>query len=287
MSVFPVDGATAVRVDVQMGRVDVIAVPREDVTVTVLPSNPARAGDRAAAEAVRADRVGTGTIAVKGPYRLSLLGPGDSVDVVVEVPEASDVAVTVKYGAARLAGRLAAVRAEVPYGELVVDAADRLEVKGGHGDYRIGQVGGDAELAFKSGTARIGRVRGRLRLTGADGAVVVDHADGPAELATSSGSLEVGTAASGATIRSAYGRVRLLDVPSGAVRIDGSYGDVEVGVRRGTAVWLDAAAQHGVVRTDLAADAGPGEGEQALELRIRTGYGSIAVHRSEGPPPED
>jgi hypothetical protein len=193
----------------------------------------------------------------------------------------------VKYGAARLSGRLAEVRAELPYGELAVDHADRLEVKGGHGDFRIGQVGGDAELAFKSGTARLGRVRGRLRLTGADGAVIVDRADGPAELATSSGSLEVGTAGSGATIRSAYGRVRLLDVVSGAVRIDGSYGDVEVGVRRGTAVWLDAAAQRGLVRTDLTADAGPGEGEQALELRIRTGYGSIAVHRSEGPPSED
>jgi hypothetical protein len=64
------------------------------------------------------------------------------------------------------------------------------------------------------------------------------------------------------------------------VRVDGSYGNVEVGVRDGTAVWLDATSQHGVVRTDLSAAAGPGDGDERLELRIRTGYGSIDVHRT-------
>ena len=87
--------------------------------------------------------------------------------------------------------------------------------------------------------------------------------------------MEFGTLTSGATMRSAYGAVRIRDIVRGAVRVDGSYGSVDVGVRRGTAVWVDATAQHGVVRTDLAADAGPVEGEDTVELRIRTGYGSI------------
>ena len=93
--------------------------------------------------------------------------------------------------------------------------------------------------------------------------------------------MEFGTLSSGATMRSAYGAVRVRDIVRGAVRVDGSYGSVDVGVRRGTAVWVDATAQHGVVRTDLAADAGPVEGEDTVELRIRTGYGSIAIHRSD------
>jgi hypothetical protein len=280
MSAFPVDGPATVRLDVQMGRVEVVAAPREDVSVDVAPSNPNRSGDRKAAEAVSVERVGD-AIVVKGPYRLKVLGPGDSIDVVVRVPEGSDVVVTVKYGSARLAGRLAGIRADVPYGEFSVESAERVEITGGHGDYRVGQTEGDAELAFKSGTLRVGQVGGRLRLTGADGTITVEEAAGPAEVVTSSGSVELGSLAAGATIRSAYGRVRVRDAISGDVRIDGSYGNVEVGVRRGVAVWLDATSQHGVVRTDLAADSGPAAGEQTVELRIRTGYGSIDVHRSE------
>jgi hypothetical protein len=282
MSVHPFDGPASVRVEIQIGRVEVVAADRADVSVTVSASNRNRSGDRAAAEAVRVDRVGD-TLVVKGPFKLNLFGKGDSVDVLLEVPERSDVAAGVKYGSARVAGRLGTVRADVPYGELSVDAAERLEIKGGYGEYRVRHVAGDAEIAFKAGTMRVGTVGGRLRLTGADGPIVIDRLDGPAELATSSGGIEVGSAASGATVRAAYGNVRIRDAVRGVVRVDGSYGNVDVGVRRGTAVWLDAVAQHGVVRSDLTADSGPSAGEDTLELRIRTGYGSINVNRSDTP----
>jgi hypothetical protein len=286
MSVFAVDGPATVRIDIQIGRVEILATSRADVSVDISPSNPRRSGDRAAAESVRVDRVGGETIVVKGPYKLNLFGRGDSVDVVVEVPEASDVGAVVKYGSARLGGKFAAVRADVQYGEFSVDAADRLELKGGHGEYRVAQVEGDAEVEFKSGSMRVGGVGGRLHLTGAHGPITVDRVGGSAELATSSGSIELGTAASGATIRSAYGGVRVRDAVRGVVRIDGSYGNVEVGARRGTPVWLDATSEHGVVRTDLAADSGPASGDETLELRLRTGYGSIDVHRSPASAPE-
>lgn len=286
MSAFPVDGPASLRIDIQMGRVEVIAGPRHDVSVDITPSNPSRSRDRAAAEAVRVEQV-DGAVVVKGPYRLNVLGPGDSVEVVVGVPEGSDVAVVVKYGSARLAGRFADVRADLPYGEFSVDSADRVELKGGHGDFRVVHADGDAELSFKSGTMHVGHVGGHLRLTGANGPITVDRAAGPAEIVTSSGSVDLGSVVAGASIRSAYGRVRVRDALSGDLRIDGSYGNVEVGVRRGAAVWLDATSQHGVVRTDLAADSGPVAGEETLELRIRTGYGSIDVHRVDATGPQE
>ena len=169
----------------------------------------------------------------------------------------------------------------MPYGEFSLEHAERLELKGGHGEYRATHVTGDAEVGFKSGSARVGRVDGTLRLTGSDGIITVDEVDGPAELATSSGGIDLGTALSGATVRAAYGMVRIRDAVRGTVQVDSSYGTVDVGVRHGTAVWLDATSEHGVVRTDLAADSGPTAGEETLELRIRAGYASINVHRSE------
>jgi hypothetical protein len=282
VSVFSFDGPAEVRIDIQIGGVEVIATERDDVSVTVSPSNPRRSGDRSAAERVKVNLVG-GRVVVAGPFRLNLFGSGDSVDVVVEAPVGSRVEVKVKYGSARLAGPLGVIRAEIGYGDLTVDAADRLEIKGGHGDLRVAHVAGDAAVAFKSGTAHVGRVDGALRLTGADGPIVVDAVAGPVEATTSSGTIELGTLASGATVRSAYGTVRVRDAVRGTVRVDGSYGGVEIGVRRGAAVWLDASSQYGVVRTELEADAGPGEGEETLELRLRTGYGDISVHHA-GPP---
>ena len=94
--------------------------------------------------------------------------------------------------------------------------------------------------------------------------------------------MQLGDARSGATVRSAYGpcaSAKSAAAPPhrGVVRF------ATLGVRRGPAVWLDAIAPHGVVRTDLTADPGPAQGEDTVELHTRTGYGAIAIHRSDGP----
>jgi hypothetical protein len=281
MTSLAVDGGAAVRVDIQMGRVQVVASDRDDVTVTVAPGNAHRAGDRRAADGVRIERLGD-VVFVRGPRRLNILGPGDAVDVMVEVPIATALTVTVTYGSAQLSGLFGEVRADLPYGEFALESASRVELKGGHGEFRIDSVSGDAVIGFKSGQLRVGRVGGRLRLTGADGRIDIDEVDGPAELSTSSGAIELGTAASDVSVRAAYGAVHIRDIVRGVLRVDGSYGNVEVGVRPGTAVWLDARSQHGAVRSELVADSGPREGEERLEVRVRTGYGSVTIRRNRG-----
>jgi Holliday junction resolvase-like predicted endonuclease len=284
MNTFPVTGSGAVRVRIEMGRVDVIASDRDDIAVSVSPSRPSRSRDRAAAEAVRVDRVGR-VLAVTGPSRPRVLGPrDDSVDVVVEVPHGSLAEVEVKFGSAHLGGSLGAVDLDVAYGDATVETASRLELRGGHGQARVGRVFGDADVRLKSGSVRVDHVGGSLRVSGADGAVIVGSVSGSTDVVTSSGAVQLGTIEGPLTMKSAYGGVRVRELVAGSARIESSYGNVAVGVRGGTAVWLDATSQHGTVRTDLAADAGPAAGEDALELHIRTGYASIHVHRAEAPP---
>lgn len=282
MTAFPVEGTASVRVEIQAGRIDVIATSRDDVVVDVRPSNPQRSGDRSAAESLKVHQVG-GRVVVSGPSRFQPFGQSGAVDVLVEVPQGALVEAVNKYGPTHLVGELGAVLAEVAYGDLSVDSAERLEVKGGYGDFRVARVAGDADVAVKAASVDLRRVDGALRLTGSDGALAVGTVGGPAQVVTSSGTVELGSLGAGATVRSAYGAVRIHDAVRGAVRVDGSYGDVSVGVRRGTAVWLDASSRKGVVRSDLASDAGPAEGEETLELVVRTGYGSITLHRSDGP----
>lgn len=280
MSVFAVTEPTACRVEIQVGRVDVVATSRADITVHASPSNPNRYGDRSATERVRVDQAG-GVVRVTGPSRLNLFGSGDSVDVVVEVPLATAVSVEVKYGSVNATGQLDVCRLDVPYGDVRLESATRLDLTVGHGDVRIGHVAGDAEVRLKSGSTRFGRVDGSLRLNGSNASVVVDSVGSAADVTTASGGVELGRVGGNLTVRSAYGAVRLAELVRGSARVEGSYGAIDVGIRRGTAVWLEARSQHGVVRTDLPAGAGPSDHDETLELRIHTGYGDITVHRSD------
>ena len=228
---------------------------------------------------MRVDRAGT-AVRVIGPVRLNLFGPGDSVDVLVEVPVATTATVDVKYGSVYTSGTLAAGRVNVPYGDVTVESATRLDLAVGHGEVRVTRVAGDAEVRLKSGSARVGRIDGVLRLDGST-SVSVDSVGSSAEVTTSSGAVELGRADGSVRVRSAYGPVRVGELGRGSARIEGSYGGVEVGVRRGTSVWLDAVSQHGVVRTDLPAGTGPADDDETLELYVRTGYGDITIHRSD------
>jgi hypothetical protein len=280
MTVFAVTEPPEVRIEIQMGRVDIVATPRTDVVVTVSPSNPGRTGDRSAAERVRVDHVGE-VVRILGPFRLNVLGPGDSVDVLVEVPAATAADVDVKYGSVHASGTLAACRVNVPYGNVTLEYTTRLDLSIGHGDIRAAQVAGDAELRLKSGSAQLGRVDGALRVSGSHATITVNSVGFSAEVTSSSGAVEIGRADGSVRVRSAYGTVRIGELVRGSAQIEGSYGGVEVGVRRGVVIWLDAVSQHGVVRTDLPAETGPGEDDETLELHVRTGYGDITIRRAE------
>lgn len=278
MVAFPVSGPAFVRIDVQMGRVEVVAEQRDDVDVVISPANPHRSGDRSAADAVRVTRTGA-EVSVVGPFRMNLFGPGDSVDVLVRVPAASDASVSLKYGAVHLTGTLGTVRLALDYGDASVARVGRADLGLGHGELRVEHISGDADVTLKSGRARIGRVTGALRLKGSDAGIDVGSIGGVADIATSTGVVQLGDPGPALTIRSAYGPVRIRELVRGTARIEGSYGALSLGVRRGTAVWLDASSRHGVVRNELTADAGPADGEDTLEVHARTGYGDITVHR--------
>ncbi len=278
MTVFPISGPAFLRIDVQMGRVEVIAEARDDVEVTISPANPHRSGDRSAAESVRVTRTGA-ELSVVGPFRLNLFGPGDSVEVALRVPTASDASVSLKYGSVHLSGTLGTVRLALDYGDASIAVVGRADLGLGHGELRVEHIAGDADVTLKSGRARIGHVGGALRLKGSDAGIDVGTIGGVADIATSTGVVHLGDPGPSLTVRSAYGPVRIRELVRGTARIEGSYGALSLGVRRGTAVWLDASSSHGVVRSELSADAGPADGEDTLELHARTGYGDITVHR--------
>ncbi len=80
--------------------------------------------------------------------------------------------------------------------------------------------------------------------------------------------------------RTAHGSIRIDEVSRGAVDLQTSYGAIEVGMRRGTAAWLDLSSRHGRVRNSLDETDGPAGADDTVELRASTSYGDILIHRS-------
>jgi hypothetical protein len=58
------------------------------------------------------------------------------------------------------------------------------------------------------------------------------------------------------------------------------YGQIELGIRPGTAARLDAHTGFGQVHTDMSAADSPGPDEETAEVRARTSFGDIVIRRS-------
>jgi hypothetical protein len=76
------------------------------------------------------------------------------------------------------------------------------------------------------------------------------------------------------------GDIMLGAVARGEVVAETGWGRVEIGVADGVLAWLELHTNHGNVRNELHAASAPEPSEEAVEIRARTGYGDITIHRS-------
>ena len=56
-------------------------------------------------------------------------------------------------------------------------------------------------------------------------------------------------------------------------------GDLEVGIREGTAVWLDVSSRFGHVHNALEAADAPETSAETVEVRARTTVGEVVIRR--------
>jgi DUF4097 and DUF4098 domain-containing protein YvlB len=112
-----------------------------------------------------------------------------------------------------------------------------------------------------NGDTWVGTAAGDLRLNAANGSIAVDLAQ----------------ASVGA--KSANGDVRLGEVVRGSVVLETKIGDLEVGIREGTAAWLDVNSQFGRVHNALEAADGPQTSAETVEVRARTSVGEVVIRR--------
>ena len=98
-----------------------------------------------------------------------------------------------------------------------------------------------------------------------------------ADLITSNGDLTVGRADANVTGKSANGEIRIGQVSSGTVEIKTSNGEIEIGVRAGTAARLDLFTSFGRVRNTLNPADTPDPAGAPLAILARTSHGDITI----------
>ncbi|MGE3193821.1 MAG: DUF4097 domain-containing protein [Microbacteriaceae bacterium] len=279
MPTFPTPDPIDVSVEISYGRLTVAASDRGDSVVTVTPTRETSSADRRAAEQTRVELSG-GRLVVQGPRpRFSIIGPNESIDIVIEVPSGSRLTADVG-GRVTTTGRLGATRVKGSLGSIELDTVGDLWARAGHGNIEIGSATGSAELTADHGRMRIGAIGGDASLKSSHGEITVDEVGGDLEAKLSYGELEIGRARGGVTAKTAYGSIRLGEVSSGSVQVDSGYGQIDIGVAPGVAVWLDASSRDGRVRNQLEGAAAPGESDDSVAVRARTTYGDITITRS-------
>ena len=275
-------------IDVGAGHVAVRAGDRTDTVVEVRPTAESEDVDVEAASKAQVD-YGNGRLTVTTPKRKNwhaFLGRMASVDVVIELPAGSRVEVDA-WGSVRTEGRLGPSVVKTAAGSVHVDEAGRLDVGTAAGDVSIGRADGHADVRTSSGKVRIGRVDGSAAVKSSNGDLSVGEITGDVRLTTANGDIAVDQAGSAVRAKTAYGSIRVGEVVRGDIVMDTAFGDLEVGVREGTAAWLDVHSKAGSVRSYLEEAAEPGPSDETVAVRGRTGFGDVVIRRSAPTAPAD
>ncbi|MFE7298421.1 DUF4097 domain-containing protein [Streptomyces sp. NPDC057579] len=269
----------SVTAHVDAGSIQFSADDRLDTVVEVRPRDPQRDADVRDAERTEVTYAG-GALTVRTPKQRYLLGRTGVVDVTVQLPAGSRVEMVGAWTQVLGEGRLGEVRVKTSSGDVRLDATGPLQLTASHGSISVDRVEGAAEITTSSGSLRVGLVDGPAVLKNSHGTTTVGAATGELRVSGANGDIDILRAEGSVTATTAHGTLRVAEVVRGSVQLETSYGAIEVGVREGTAAWLDVSSDSGQVRNGLAASESPGEAEDTVEVRARTRYGNIDILRA-------
>jgi hypothetical protein len=278
MPSFDTPAPISVTATVEAGSIQFTAGDRDDTVVEVRPRDPERDLDARAAQQTEV-RYASGALTVRTP-RSGLFGRTGVVDVTVELPTGSDVDTTGAWTQILGEGRLGKVRAKTSAGDARFDATGPLTLTASHGSITVDRVEGAAEITTSSGSLRAGLLDGPAVLKNSHGSTSVDAATGELRVSGANGDIDIRRAEDSVTATTAHGTLRVGEVTRGTVQLETNYGAIEVGVREGTAAWLDVSSTSGQVRNTLTASDAPEQAEDSVRIRARTRYGNIDIRRA-------
>lgn len=270
---FPVDGPVALVVRAPAGAVEVEAV--EGVTeATVELAASDEGSSRVVEEAVVELRRGGGRpelvvdiqhgfrVGSKRGLRLSIvIGKGPTIAAKVRVPAGSSLEASTEASDVIGTGMF-----------------DRAEVRTASGDVRLESVSGNATIKAVSGDVAVATVRGEASVTSVSGDTSIGVVGGPGNLSSVSGDIEVRDAASSLNVKTISGDARVASAREGSVAMQSVSGDLTLGLRSGSRLWVDARSTSGRTSSELdISDVPASEDRPLVELRAKSVSGDILI----------
>ncbi|MFJ8826409.1 DUF4097 family beta strand repeat-containing protein [Streptomyces sp. NPDC102467] len=280
MPTFDTPQPISVTAHMDAGSLQFVAGERGDTVVDARPRDAKREVDVKAAEQTEVAFT-NGTLHIRTP-KAALFGLGrtGTVDVTVELPAGSHLDVTGAWAQVRGEGTLGEVRVKTSSGDVRFGTTGPLHLTAAHGSISVDRVTGAAEITTSSGSLRVGAVEGSAVLKNTHGTTTLGDITGDLRVSGANGDITIDRAEGSVTATTAHGALRLFEVARGAVQLETSYGAIEVGVREGTAAWLDVSSGSGQVLNSLTASESPAKTEDTVEVRARTRHGNIEVRRA-------
>jgi DUF4097 and DUF4098 domain-containing protein YvlB len=269
----------SVTLELGVGNVRIAASDRTDTVVEVRPSDEADESDVQAAQQVRVDYT-NGKLQVTGPKRVfDFSRKTKSVDVSIGLPSGSQLSAHLLMGDIRCAGRLGECRLKTT-GNVWLERTGPLRLHTGAGHVTADGITGDAEISTGSGKIQIGEVAGAAEVKNSNGDTTVDAVTGDVRVRNANGAIDIERAGAGVDVKTSNGGIRLGEVVRGSVVLGTAAGNLDIGIAEGTAAWLELNTGFGHVRNLLENATGPEKADETVEVRGRTSYGDITIHRS-------
>jgi len=240
-----------------------VRVETHDAPVTEVEFEPLDGGAESVLDEIRVDQRG-GEIDAEVPERRGIFGRSPSFGVRIRCPERSRVDVRSRSADVSTRGVLGGVEVKTASGDVEVEEVEgRFGVQSASGDVEAREVRGSAEVQTASGDVQLVRVFGDARVQTVSGDVSVREVEGGVETHTVSGDQTIET------------------VAVGPITANSVSGDVSIGVRRGSNVWLDVRSLSGDTTSSLDhRDAEPPTDAPVVELRANTVSGDVRIGRS-------
>jgi DUF4097 and DUF4098 domain-containing protein YvlB len=153
-----------------------------------------------------------------------------------------------------------------------------LEINTASGDVEVGEVERNAKVRSASGDVQLGPVGGRVDVNTASGDVQVRSAGAGATVRSASGDVMIGEAAQRVVVQTASGDQLIEAVAQGSVELKSASGDVQLGVKPGSRLFVDARSLSGDTTSEVelsgveTATEGP-----LVELKAATMSGDIRI----------
>ncbi|UMO99768.1 DUF4097 family beta strand repeat-containing protein [Amycolatopsis sp. EV170708-02-1] len=267
--------------DPVVGNVRIVAGDRTDTVVEVAPLDENNDSDVDAAKRTVVEFSG-GTLTVRAPKMrlLDFSRRTRSIDVTIELPAGSRVQGSTGLGDLTVTGRIGGCRYKSGTGHIRLDHTGELKLHTASGNIVVEHAEGNADISTSSGHVHVGAIEGTAVVKNSNGPTNIGTATDSIRLRSANGDITVDKAESGVEAKTANGSVRVLDAARGTLTLETSLGDVEIGIREGSAAWLDVNTGFGRVVNDMTAATAPGETTDKVEVHAGTSVGDILVHRS-------